>query len=119
MGMSIDEIIAKETEIAQEFQKVVDTHIVNNDGNTIEEMCCDDTEVIEEHLQRCKVLADYHNQIVNTMRKYQKIKEILNSAGYIKNGTVYSYTYDEDSRVKHIREVFEDGPENNHHASNT
>ena len=53
-----------------------------------------------------------HNDIlemtISIMRKYQKIQEILNSAGYIKNGTVYSYTYDEDSRVKHIREVIED-----------
>lgn len=41
--------------------------------------------------------------------KYQKIQEILNSASYTENGTVYSYTYDEDTRVKHIREVLEDG----------
>lgn len=40
-------------------------------------MCCDDTEVIEEQLQRCKVFADYHNQIADTMRKYQKIEEIM------------------------------------------
>ena len=45
---------------------------------------------------------------IDTMYKYQKIKEILNSASYTENGTVYSYTYDEDSRVKHIREVVED-----------
>ncbi len=82
MGMTIDEIIAKETEIAQEFQKVVDTHIVNDNECTIEEMCCDDTEVIEEHLQRCKVFADYHNTIADTMHKYQKIKEILKDDTY-------------------------------------
>ena len=46
---------------------------------------------------------------IETMRKYQKIQEILNSASYVENGTEYSYTYDEDSRVKHIREVVEDG----------
>ena len=72
MGMSIDEIIAKETEIAQEFQKVIDTQMVS-ETMSLEEMYCDDTEVIEEHLQRCKVFADYHNQIAETMRKYQKL----------------------------------------------
>lgn len=41
--------------------------------------------------------------------KYQKIQKILNSASYVENGTVYSYTYDEDTRVKHIREVLKDG----------
>ena len=81
MGMTIEEIIKKEKEIAAEFQKAVDTHIVNDNGDTIEEMCCDDTEVIEEHLQRCKVFADYHNQIVNTMCKYQKIVDIVSLNG--------------------------------------
>ena len=46
---------------------------------------------------------------IDTMCKYQKIVEILNSASYTENGTVYSYTYDEDTRVKHIRKVLEDG----------
>ena len=46
---------------------------------------------------------------LDTMRKYQKIKEILNSASYTENGTVYSYTYNADTRIKHIREVIEDG----------
>ena len=71
---------------------------------------------IEEHIAQLKNLKSFHNGsygasinfAIDTMRKYQKIQEILNSAGYIKNGTVYSYTYDEDSRVKHIREVIED-----------
>lgn len=53
--------------------------------------------------------AGFYKEISETMRKYQKIVEILNSASYTENGTVYSYTYDEDSRVKHIREVVEDG----------
>ena len=81
MGMTIDEIIAKETEIAHEFQEVIDTHMVS-ENTSLEEMYCDDTEVIEEHLQRCKVLADYHNQIADTMRKYQKIDQII-SDGYL------------------------------------
>ena len=76
--MTIDEIIAKEIEIAQEFQEVIDTHITGG-SFSLEEMYCDDTEVIEEHLQRCKVFADYHTQIANTMHKYQQIQEIMDS----------------------------------------
>lgn len=45
---------------------------------------------------------------IDIMCKYQKIIEILNSASYTENGTVYSYTYDEDTRIKHIREVIND-----------
>lgn len=55
--------------------------------------------------------ADFYKEISDTMRKYQKITKILNSASYTENGTVYSYTYDEDTRVRHIREVIKD--ENN------
>ena len=98
MGMTIDDIIRKENEIAAEFKKAVDTHIVNDNGDTIEEMCCDDTEVIEEHLQRCKVFADYHNQIADTMRKYQKIEQILKDI-----------PYGGDATVRRIQEVVEDG----------
>ena len=81
MRMSIEEIIAKETEIVHEFQQVINTHMVSEDLS-LEEMYCDDTEVIEEQLQRCEVLADYHNQIADTMRKYQKIEQII-SDGYL------------------------------------
>lgn len=53
--------------------------------------------------------GDSYKQIADIMCKYQKITKILNSASYTENGTVYSYTYDEDTRVRHIREVIEDG----------
>ena len=46
---------------------------------------------------------------IDTMHKYQKIQKILNSASYTENGTIYSYTYDENTRIKHIREVLEEG----------
>ena len=42
----------------------------------------------------------------------QTLEYLKNSAGYTENGTLYSYTYDEDSRVKHIRKVVEDGNDN-------
>ena len=98
MGMTIDEIIAKEKEIADEFQNTVDTHMVNS-GCSLEEMCCDDTEVIEENLKRCKELSDYHNQIADTMHKYQQIKEIVGNYGFDTSWLC----------LKKIRKVLEDG----------
>ena len=53
-----------------------------SEGLLLEELYCDDTEIIEEEIKKCKELADFHNQIVNTMCKYQKIKEILNDDTY-------------------------------------
>ena len=76
MRMTIDEIIAKETEIAQEFQKIIDTHMISEDMS-LEEAYCGDTELIEEVLKRHKEQFDYYNTIANTMRKYQKIEEIV------------------------------------------
>ena len=76
MGMTIDEIIKTEQEIVEEFQRTVDTHMVS-ENMSLEEMYCDDTEVIEEALERRKNLLDYHNTIANTMRKYQKIQELI------------------------------------------
>lgn len=76
MGMTIDEIIAKEQEIFKMFQKTVDTHMVSEDSS-LEELYCDDTEIIEEELKRYQKHADFHNQIINIMCKYQKIVEII------------------------------------------
>ena len=76
MKLTIDEIIAKETEIAEEFQRTVDTHMVNS-NLSLEQMYCDDTEVVEEELKMCKELSDYHSTIANIVRKYQKIAEIV------------------------------------------
>ena len=87
MEITIDEIIAKETEIVQEFQKVIDTHMIS-DNFSLEEMYCDDTEVIEEELKRCKELSDYHSTIANIMCKYQKIEQILKDIPYGGEATV-------------------------------
>lgn len=76
MGMSIEEIILTEKEIAEDFQKTADTHLVS-ENMSLEELYCDDTEVIDEELERCKNAADYHSTIANTMSKYQKIEQIL------------------------------------------
>lgn len=104
MGMTIDEIIKKENEIAAEFQKVIDTHIVNDDGFTVEEMYCDDSEAIDDNLSRCKNLADYHKQIADVMTKYQKIRQIYEK--FQKDGDYYHHMAWLD-----VVEVLEDGCE--------
>lgn len=76
MGMTIEEIIVKEQEMSEIFQKTVDTHMVS-ENVSLEELYCDDTEIIEEELKKCQELADIHNQIANVMRKYQKIQTRL------------------------------------------
>lgn len=76
MGMSIEEIIEKEQEMSKIFQRTVDTHMVSEDLS-LEELYCDDTEIIEEKLKRSQELANFHNQIVNVMQKYQKVQTIV------------------------------------------
>ena len=78
MGTTIDEIILTEKEIAEEFQRVADTHLVREDMS-LEELYCDDTEIIQEELKRYQGLADFHNQIVDTMSKYQQIEQIIDN----------------------------------------
>ena len=56
-----------------------------------------------------EIKRNNYQQIIDIMRMYQKIKEILDSTSYIENGIVYSYTYDNDTRIKHIRRVIKDG----------
>ena len=107
MGMTIDEILAKEQEMSEIFQKIVDTQMVNEDLS-LDEIYCGDTEVIEEELKRCQELADFHNQIVNIMRKYQKIEEIVNS-----KTTRLSY----DLGFSQIKKVVEDGNSDMDHSN--
>lgn len=54
-------------------------------------------------------LQDSIDVAIDTMRRYQKILKILNSSIYFENGKVYSYTYDDTTRLRHIREVIADG----------
>lgn len=104
--MTIEEIIVKEQEISEIFQKTVDTHMVNEDLS-LEELYCDDTEIIEEELKRCQELADVHNQIANVMHKYQKIQEIVKQKDYDRFNS-HNY-YGDFLRVQDIRKVIQDG----------
>ena len=66
--MSIDEAIEKESKIAKENQKIVNTQIVF-DNVSISELYCDDTEVIEEHLSNYRKCAEYHKQIADWLEE--------------------------------------------------
>ena len=66
--MTLDEVIEKESKIAKENQKIVDTQIVF-DNVSISELYCDDTEVIEEHLSNYKKCAEYHEQIAEWLEE--------------------------------------------------
>ena len=71
--MSIDEAIEKESKIAKENQKIVDTQIVFYNVS-ISELYCDDAEVIEEHLSNYKKCAEYHEQIAEWLEELKDIK---------------------------------------------
>lgn len=68
-------------------------------------------EIQPKHLlnEDSRLTVDACEGAIEIIHKYQKIQKILNSASYTENGTVYSYTYDENTRIKHIREVIKDG----------
>lgn len=106
MGMTIEEIILEEKEIAEEFQRTVDTHMVNS-NLSLERMFCDDTEIIEKELKMLKKLSDYHNTIANTMRKYQQIQEIVKRKDYDSFNRLYYYG--DFLRVQDIRKVLDNG----------
>ena len=110
MGMTIDEIIVTEKEIAEDFKRIVDTHMVS-EATSLEELYCDDTEIINEELERCKNAVDYHTTIANIMHKYQKIQEIVNQKDYDRFNSHNYYGY--FLRVQDIRKVLEDGKNNN------
>ena len=71
--MSIDEAIEKESKIAKENQKIVDTQIVF-DNVSISELYCDDTEVIEEHLSNYKKCAEYHEQLAEWLEELKSYR---------------------------------------------
>ena len=102
MGMTIDEVIAKEQELFRIFQKTVDTHMVSGDLS-LEELYCDDTEIIEAQLKMYQRQVDFHNQIIDIIHKYQKIEKIIDD---------WENSGEEDDPINiidNIEEVIEDG----------
>ena len=58
---------------------------------------------------------DATNKLLEVAKKYQKIQEIMNEL----NGNFYGSYLKDRQTLEKIYEVIEDGPENNHHASNS
>ena len=73
--MTIDEAIQRENKIAEENQKIVDTEIVFDDVS-LSQFYCDDTEVIEEHLENYKKCAEYHKNIAEWLEELKAYREI-------------------------------------------
>ena len=102
--MTLDEAIQRENNIAEENQKIVDTQIVFDDIY-ISQLYCDDTEVIEEHLENYKRCAEYHKKITEWLEELKTIKsdgftdDLLNmgfTKGYSKAETDYHAQSEKD-----------------------
>ena len=86
--MTIDEEIQRENNIAEENQKIVDTEIVFDDVS-LSQLCCDDTEVIEEHLENYKKCAEYHKQLAEWLEELKAYKETkCNKSVYLANKSI-------------------------------
>ena len=72
--LTIDEAIQREDKIAEENQKIVDAQIVFDDVS-LSQLYCDDTEVIEEHLENYKKCVEYHKQIVEWLEELKFLKQ--------------------------------------------
>ena len=104
--MSIDEAIEKESKIAKENQKIVDTQIVF-DNVSISELYCDDTEVIEEHLSNYKKCAEYHEQLAEWLEELKRRREYdgeIIGSGTLNNAYNQGYNRALDDIVTIIKE---------------
>lgn len=107
--LTIDEAIQRENKIAEENQKIVDTEIVFDDVS-LSKLYCDDTEVIEEHLENYKKCVEYHKQIVEWLEELKDHRERecnhINEALYDKG---YSDGYNKaiDDFAKEVKEAID------------
>lgn len=72
--MTLDEAIKGMETVAEENQRVVDTHIVFDDV-TIDMLYCDDTEVIEEHLANYQWCAEKYRQLAEWLKELKQLRE--------------------------------------------
>lgn len=72
--MTIDEAIKRMEELAEEAQKVVDTHYFS-DTVSIDEIYCDDTEIIEEQLAGYQKAAEDYSQLAEWLKDYKRLLE--------------------------------------------
>ena len=94
--MTLDEAIRIENKSAEANQKIVDTKIVFDDVS-LSQLCCDDTEVIEEHLSNYRKYAEYHKQIaewLELLKWYQQSMEDIPSESGVLPKDVYHAEYE-------------------------
>ena len=78
MGMTIDELIEEEQDLINIHQNIID-HCTVTEDMSLEEM-----ELVDERQSKNQGYVNYHNQIIDILRKYQKIENIVNGSA---NGT--------------------------------
>lgn len=108
--MTLDEAIQRENKIAEENQKIVDTEIVFDDVS-LSQLYCDDTEVIEEHLENYKKCAEYHKKVAEWLEDYKRIKEEIGTDWWLKehdrlirNKAIDDFIKSEDYLMEKIKE---------------
>ena len=72
----IDEAIKHCEEVAEENQRIVDTGILFDDV-TVDMLYCDDTEVIEEHLESYKICAEKYRQLAEWLKELKTYREFV------------------------------------------
>ncbi len=72
--MTLEEAIKNIETVAEENQRVIDTHIVFDDV-TIDMLYCDDTEVIDEHLANYQECVEEHRQLAEWLKDYKRLLE--------------------------------------------
>lgn len=75
--MTIDEAIKRAEEVAEENETVANTRTFK-DGYTVDEMYCDDTECINEHLARCAKCGEEHRQLAEWLKELKQLREQTN-----------------------------------------
>lgn len=80
--MTIDEVIILYEEMAEEVQKVVNTHIISfmdcngeDTGVTLDEIYCDDTEIIEKRLEAYRKDANDYRQFAEWLKELKILRE--------------------------------------------
>jgi hypothetical protein len=72
MGMTIEELIEEEQYSVNIHKKIIDNCCAITEDMSLEEM-----ELVDERKSNNQGYVNYHNQIIDILRKYQKIKNII------------------------------------------
>lgn len=105
--MKLEEAIAREEEIHKNNKIVVETHIIHDDL-TLEDLYCDDTEVVEEHLENYRFASEYHKQIAEWLEELKEARKGFNEnrkAGY-KHGYSDGYAKAIDEFAEEVRKAY-------------